>query len=208
VKSRLRPRLTFANVVSMAALFVALGGTGYAAIVLPANSVGTPQLKKDSVTAAKVKDGTLKATDFASGQLKKGNTGARGPAGAVGPAGPIGPPGSIDAALYYSKVQSDARYLHVALVTASSGTVSVAANVYNDAVATCPAGYQAIAGGVDTESGQNLVVAASSPRVGGQRALSLAAGNFGPPTGWSGFVRNNGVSTQSFTVVAICAPIS
>ena len=40
--SRLRARLTFANVMSVAALFVALGGTGYAAIVLPANSVGTP----------------------------------------------------------------------------------------------------------------------------------------------------------------------
>jgi hypothetical protein len=203
--------LTFANVVSMAALFVALSGTGYAAIVLPANSVGTPQLKKGSVTAAKVKDGTLKATDFAAGQLKqgsKGNTGARGPAGAPGPAGPIGPPGSIDSLLYYSKVQSDARYLHVALVTASSGTVPVSQGAYNEGVATCPAGYQAIAGGVDTQSGQDLVVAASSPRVGSQRVFGLAAGNFGPPTGWSGYVRNNSVIAQNFTVVAICSPIS
>ncbi len=41
----MRQRPSPAMVVSLAALFVALGGTGYAAIVLPANSVGTKQVK-------------------------------------------------------------------------------------------------------------------------------------------------------------------
>ena len=39
-----------ALVVSVIALSVALGGTSYAAIVLPANSVGTRQIKKNAVT--------------------------------------------------------------------------------------------------------------------------------------------------------------
>jgi hypothetical protein len=46
-------------IVACVALFVALGGTSYAAIRLPANSVGTKQIKKSAVTAVKVKDATL-----------------------------------------------------------------------------------------------------------------------------------------------------
>ena len=43
MKRLLRHRPSPAMVVSLLALTVALGGTGYAAIVLPANSVGTTQ---------------------------------------------------------------------------------------------------------------------------------------------------------------------
>ena len=61
-----------ALVVSVIALCVALGGTGYAAVVLPANSVGTKQLKKNAVTSAKVKNRSLLAADFQRGQLPGG----------------------------------------------------------------------------------------------------------------------------------------
>jgi len=44
-----------ALVISLIALFVALGGTSYAAIHLPRNSVGTKQLKKNAVTTRKIK---------------------------------------------------------------------------------------------------------------------------------------------------------
>jgi hypothetical protein len=43
---KLRGRLTFANVVSVIALFVALGGTSYAVFKLPKNSVGAKQLRR------------------------------------------------------------------------------------------------------------------------------------------------------------------
>lgn len=43
------PRLTYANVVATLALFIALGGASYAAIVLPANSVGPRQLQTAAV---------------------------------------------------------------------------------------------------------------------------------------------------------------
>ena len=52
-------RLSYANVVASLALFLALGGVGYAATQLPNNSVGTPQLKANAVTSGKVKNGTL-----------------------------------------------------------------------------------------------------------------------------------------------------
>ncbi len=42
------------NVVAYVALFVALGGTSYAALRLPANSVGTQQIKNHSITPVKL----------------------------------------------------------------------------------------------------------------------------------------------------------
>jgi hypothetical protein len=46
-----------ALVISLIALFVALGGTTYAATSLPRNSVGTAQLKNKAVTSAKLSKG-------------------------------------------------------------------------------------------------------------------------------------------------------
>ena len=42
------------NAVAYVALFVALGGTSYAALKLPANSVGTKQIKNHSITPVKL----------------------------------------------------------------------------------------------------------------------------------------------------------
>src|SRR4051794_41780390 len=83
-------------VLALLALTVALGGTSYAAIKLPKNSVGNPQLKNNAVTGAKVRDGSLFANDFAAGQLPrgpKGDVGPQGPAGGARPAGGAGAPG-------------------------------------------------------------------------------------------------------------------
>jgi hypothetical protein len=90
--SRLRRRPSPALVVACIALAAALGGTGYSAIVLPANSVGTKQLRNGAVVAAKVKAGSLVAANFKTGQLPAGPKGADGLPGAAGPAGPKGDP--------------------------------------------------------------------------------------------------------------------
>ena len=79
------------------ALFVALGGASYAAISIPKDSVGVAQIKNDAVNSAKVKDRSLLASDFQTGQLPRGETGASGPAGAAGPAGATGPVGATGA---------------------------------------------------------------------------------------------------------------
>ncbi|MGZ3640376.1 MAG: hypothetical protein ACXVCX_21290, partial [Ktedonobacterales bacterium] len=50
------------NAVAYVALFVALGGTSYAAINLPAASVGTRQLKNRAVTAAKLNPTSVAAS--------------------------------------------------------------------------------------------------------------------------------------------------
>lgn len=80
-------RLSYANVMSSLALFIALGGVSWAAATLPAKSVGKRQLKDNAVTGAKVANGSLRAADFARGELPAG---PRGPAGAAGAPGPQG----------------------------------------------------------------------------------------------------------------------
>ena len=57
-------RPTPAMVVAVIALFVALGGTGYAALKLPPHSVGEKELKRNAVTTAKVDNNTLRLKDF------------------------------------------------------------------------------------------------------------------------------------------------
>ena len=51
-------------VVACLALTIALSGASYAAIVLPRNSVGTPQLKANAVKSGKVALNTLKGVDI------------------------------------------------------------------------------------------------------------------------------------------------
>ena len=54
---RIRGNLSYANVMATVAVFLALGGGAYAAVHLPRNSVGVRQLKRNSVSTAKVRDG-------------------------------------------------------------------------------------------------------------------------------------------------------
>jgi hypothetical protein len=97
MKRFLHVRPSPAMAVACAALFVSLGGVGYAAIVLPANSVGTKHLKRNAVTSAKVKQHSLLRSDFKRGQIPRGPQGiqgARGVQGAQGIQGPKGDPGT------------------------------------------------------------------------------------------------------------------
>jgi hypothetical protein len=67
--SQIRPHLTYANVMVTLLAFVVLGGVGYAATVLPKNSVGAKQLKKNAVTGAKIKAGAVNGAKVRDGSL-------------------------------------------------------------------------------------------------------------------------------------------
>lgn len=97
----LRRHLTYANVAATLALFLALGGAAYAATQLPKNSVGTNQLRKEAVTAAKIAKKTrnqLRGDRGPAGpqgaQGKTGKQGAKGATGARGAQGNTGAPGA------------------------------------------------------------------------------------------------------------------
>src|SRR3954471_14397248 len=75
-------KLSYANVMSTIAVFVALGGASYAVVSIPNNSVGTQQVKNRSLG---VVDLSRKAV-----RSLRGKAGARGATGATGAAGSNG----------------------------------------------------------------------------------------------------------------------
>jgi hypothetical protein len=116
--ARIGSYLTYANVMATVAVFIALGGSSYAAVTLSRNSVKTQQIKngqvktadlgRNAVTGNKVQDHSLLANDFKLGQLPAG---AQGPAGERGPQGPKGETGAVDTSSFYSRAESDDRFL-------------------------------------------------------------------------------------------------
>jgi len=83
-----------AVIISSIALFAGLGGVGYAA-----GTIGSTQIKNNSVQGADIKNGTIKAADIALGTRlglkgQKGSTGQQGPAGQTGAKGDPGAPGA------------------------------------------------------------------------------------------------------------------
>jgi hypothetical protein len=117
-------RLSYANVMATVAVFLALGGASYAAVALPRNSVGTPQLRESSVTRGKLatgsvdtrqlRDDAVDASKVAAGAVKKhslspwirdqlARRAEQGPAGPKGQTGPRGP-GAV--AVRYSQAAS------------------------------------------------------------------------------------------------------
>jgi hypothetical protein len=79
VLTRLRSRLTYANVMATFAAFMVLTGIGYAVAALPKKSVGPKQLKngavrtkkikRNAVTGPKIKTGAVGRSDIASGAI-------------------------------------------------------------------------------------------------------------------------------------------
>jgi hypothetical protein len=74
---KLTTRLSYANVMATIAVFVALGGTGYAAALhLPRNSVGNAQLRRHAVTNSKlavhaVTSSRVKPDSLGGGQINE-----------------------------------------------------------------------------------------------------------------------------------------
>lgn len=162
-----------ALVVACIALFVSLGGVGYAAA-----TIGTSDIKNGAVTGKKIKNRTITKKDIskATVSLLKGATGARGPQGAQGLQGSAGAPG----------ISGVERFEEI--VNASSGTAKTA-------IADCPAGQEAIGGGVRVFAAEGLAFVDESIPNG--------------TTGWYGEVHtvNNVAQNFGLRVWVVCANV-
>jgi hypothetical protein len=93
-----------ATIISLVALFIALGGTGYAAFAVPKNSVGSAQVINRSLRTA---DLSPKAVDALKGSRgPEGPAGPQGPAGEKGAAGEKGSAGAAGTARAYAEVDN------------------------------------------------------------------------------------------------------
>jgi hypothetical protein len=67
MRNRIRPRLSYANVVSSIALFVVLGGAAYATHT---HKIGTKDLRKNAVTTPKIKKNAVKAAKLSKDSVR------------------------------------------------------------------------------------------------------------------------------------------
>lgn len=182
----MRPDLSYANVMSTLAVFVALGGSSVAAVELSRNSVRSeqiangqvkgPDLARSAVTSVKVADRSLLASDFKAGQLKAGPA---GPAGPQGPAGPKGDPGATSLK-----------------VRAATGSGSVTAN--------CEPGERATGGGAHSVNG---AVVASAPAAD-PNAIFVSTGitfQGYAPTSWTAAAKGADGLPRDVTAWVVCA---
>jgi hypothetical protein len=196
--------VSYANVTSTLALIVALGGTSYAAISLPAGSVGPRQLRNRSVTDLKVLPHSLRARDFRLGDLPAGKRGPIGPAGpATGPAGgdlagSFPKPVIAGAAITTSKLAPGSvtwTKLGLRLVVK---TGLFTATSFQETKADCPAGTTVLSGGA------GVVDAYASP------LAAVAALSYSGPeplgNGWQGNAYRAPPSNTSYglNVFAVC----
>jgi hypothetical protein len=171
-----------ANVLALLALFIALGGTSYAALTLPKNSVGTPQIKPRAVTLSKISTSARKSL--------KGQTGAAGRTGPVGPTGPAGPTGP------QGNTGMTGASGPVDVVMRIGTATAVTSNASATASADCDAGEMATGGGFFSQVGVQVTASRPVPLTAGAEA-----------TGWQATVENTTASSAFFGAYAMCTPI-
>ena len=186
---RLRP--SPAMVVAVVALAVALGGTSYAAIRLPKNSVSSKQLKKGAVTRDKIGNGAVTgakvATDTLTAADLKESTLAAVPSALnatnAGNAAHAGAAGAIDRLTYKPAAAT--------IAPADATDPNDIKSAHAVATALCDPGQHVVGGGVRVDDVDNTAVIDSFPDGGG--------------TAWTARVDNgDATAAHGFTVTAIC----
>jgi hypothetical protein len=99
-----RRRPSAALVIACLALFVALGGVGYAAAKINGSSI-----VKGTITAKQIKDRSLGSKDLSKRAVRalRSLRGPRGLRGLAGPQGPAGAAGAAGSAVAYALVRAD-----------------------------------------------------------------------------------------------------
>lgn len=181
-------RPTAANVLSFLALFVALGGTSYAAVTITGRNVKNSSLtgadvRNSSLTTSDVKNHSLLTRDFKPGQLPAGPKGEPGPRGLQGGEGPKGAIGAIGAPGISGRHQVD-------------GTSAFDSTTQKSVIAACPPGTTVIGGGAFVNA---------SGAVALKTSVAVADGN-----AWSATAFETAADAENWNVDAraICAKVA
>jgi hypothetical protein len=205
---QLKPRLTFANVMSCIALFLALGGAAFAAKTatkvktknLVNGAVTTPKLRNGAVTTPKLRNRTVISTKIAAGnvgteQLAKGAVRSEQLGGGVVTEAKI-----KDGAVSSGKLAPNFLAQLVRNVSYASAESASDGEDAKTVTALCPSGKEAIGGGARVNGElKDVALTGSTPFVAGD----------GTRTGWSAFARESEAtaSSWSLTAFAVCAEI-
>ncbi len=191
--------------IACLALAISLSGVGYAAGVLPRNSVGTAQLRNDAIVSSKIRNRSLLGVDLGRGQLPagprgptgakgdpgaRGDKGGRGDRGDKGALGEIGPPGPAGAQGLAGREGPRIAGWEFRTEGFDVGFPGKPPNIVSKEV-TCPAGKRALGGGLTAASTDRLRLQQSTPTRQG--------------TGWAATVFNTGDAVKRVYVWVICA---
>ncbi len=181
-------RLSPSLALSMVALFISLGGVGYAAAT---GSIDSREIKNNTIRGKDIRSGTLASSDVKNNSLtgtdvvesslgtvpSAGSAGTAGVAGSAGRAGNADALGGVPAGSYPSGVE---------IVTAESPVETADPAAYGAATATanCPTGKRVIGGGGSTNFANlafgvlNAVIQDSGPNTThtGWRVTSIESG--------------------------------
>lgn len=196
------------NLVAYLALFTALTGTSYAAVMLPRNSVGPAQIRAGAVTSSKVRVGSLLAKDFKAGQLHKA---AHGTPGQTGPAGPAGAPGQIGAQGQTGPAGATGSAGATTALTRTATEPNIPVGSAAALNVPCKPGERATGGGgAFFGSGANDRLQASLPIVIPRDANGNPTGSYTfvkdgeSPDGWQVIGTNGGGQDRNFIGYVIC----
>ena len=177
----MRKRLTFANITSFMALFVALSAGSYAATILPNNSVGSKQLKPSAVVSRDIAARAVTHSKIAANAI----TGSQVVPGSLSGADiDLATLGQVPSAA----VAGSAGVARVKTVTAA-GTSVAGSDVAVSA--TCDPGLTVVGGGAKLGDENNQLVNDSYPS---------------GTSGWTVDVFASPSGSAPFTVCAICVP--
>lgn len=126
---RLLDHLSFSNVIATLALFIALGGTSYAALKLPRNSVGATQIRPGAVGSSELRDRSIGLKDVS----RPARSSLRGATGPQGPQGPAGTP----ATRHFAAVSASGGFLRGDATRGGRAAVGSYTVGFADSVAKC-----------------------------------------------------------------------
>jgi hypothetical protein len=170
--------------VAFIALLLAMGGASYAAVKLPARSVGARELKPKAVTRAAIKanavNGSKVAADALTGSDIKEST--------------LAPVPAAESATSSTHAAAAAALDRVTY-RGTAGTVAIAdpttTHAIGTATATCDAGQVVTGGGVKVDDTENTAVVDSYPDAGGRA--------------WTARIDNSDLGApHTFSVFAVC----
>jgi hypothetical protein len=172
--------------VALLALVLAVGGTSYAAVKLPAKSVGTPQLKNKAVTTPKLKNGAVTGAKLKAGTVD-GKALAAGSVTAAHVATESLTGGQINEGTLGTVPSAASAPIQGLTYTTGNGVLGPqsGATLHGD----CPAGLRPVSGGLRVDDPSTMFVIDGYPQ-----------GN-----GWTGNVANVDNNAHGFTGYVVCA---
>ena len=191
-------RLGYTNVTATVALFIALGGSSYAAVTITGADVRNGSLKSGDirdgslsgrdagrVDGRDVRDRSLSGADVRDGALRRADLGGTAPAGSPGPAGEPGPAGVTD------------------VIDRRAADATLEPGKLGDVIASCAPGEVAIGGGAGLSDHELSFVAFGEPV--GPAGRPPADGE--PATGWRAQAFNSQFAIENATlrVHVLCA---